>query len=1259
MLKLLLAVVSGVCGLVFAQGPGPLQPPANGPRRADPAWTALANCTLHPAPGQTVPNATVVFRDGVVVAILPGADGQPARVPLGPRVIDSTDLHVYAAFIDPYVEVDAPAPAPGSPGVHWNAGVTPQRRALDGAGADAATAEALRKLGFGAAGIAPRGGTFRGTGALVSLAKAPDDPSVARPPVYRADIYQGVSFETARGGYPNSLMGAIALVRQTLADAAWLDALPEGAARAAALENEACLAFLSRSYDGVTPLLMDTADELDALRAAGVAKEFDRRAILLGSGTEFRRLEAIAAEKVPLFLPLNFPRTPDVGSLAKIDSTELRDLMTWEQAPTNPRRLAKAGVQFALTTARLRDRAQFTENLRKAIGAGLSPDQALAALTTTPAAMLLADGQLGTVEPGKRANLIVADGPLFEKKTRLRAVWIDGRPHELYTPGDDLSGEWTLDVPGAPEGKRKLVIEGTSITLHRDDASVKASRVSIEGGRVNFTFDHAPLGGREGVSAGSGVIERDAARRPVRLVGQGLHADGTSFVWSAARQPRSLAGLWPLVFERADAARPAPMLVFDDAGALTIVGADGSETPAPCQWDGATLRYDVPGVAGTRVEATPDFTDTPPTIAGAVVTPNARYPFTGTRAGVQGTWRVTKADAEIRNPDAEDALSIEIGKDSVTLTFTKPKGENAQRPKPTVIKGEDVKVEGRTVRFTHDLAPLGGAGKSTDVMRIFGDTLAGESTLPDGATHTYEAARRKKDDADDEDPMLKDIPESLPTPFGPYGSTQRPAQGTFVLRNGTVWTNTDRGILKNATVVVAAGKVVGIVEAGAPLPAVPADAVLIDCAGKHVTAGIIDAHSHTGISRGVNESGQAITAEVRIQDVTNPDTTNWYWQLAGGVTTVLNLHGSANAIGGQSQVNKVRWGAARPNDMHFEGAVAGIKFALGENPRGANSSSPREAGAGGGGARYPQTRMGVEMLIRDRFTAAREYAALRKSARPPRRDLELDALAEILEGTRLVHCHSYRQDEIVMLCHVAKEFGFKIGTFQHILEGYKVADYVRDHSGGGSGFADWWAYKVEVQDAIPQGLPLMQLVGATTSFNSDSDELARRLNVEAAKAVKYVGLPEEEAWKFVTLHPAQQLKIDSRVGAIRPGMDADLAVWSGPPMSTLSRCETTFVDGRRLFSLESDAAHREVIRAERSRLVQKILAERKKAGADDAPAAGAGEGPRRRQRPGGPPTDALSDEEAAAIREFYLDLEMRGKTPNQPGLCGCGFDHWE
>jgi imidazolonepropionase-like amidohydrolase len=379
--------------------------------------------------------------------------------------------------------------------------------------------------------------------------------------------------------------------------------------------------------------------------------------------------------------------------------------------------------------------------------------------------------------------------------------------------------------------------------------------------------------------------------------------------------------------------------------------------------------------------------------------------------------------------------------------------------------------------------------------------------------------------------------------------------------------------------------------------------VTIDCTGKHITPGLIDCHSHTGISRGVNESGEAVTAEVRVRDVVNPDDINWYRELAGGVTTVNQLHGSANAIGGQSCTTKLRWGAVSPDDMVMQTQVDGIKFALGENPRGANGF--RES------TRYPQTRMGVEALIRDRFLAAADYReqwknynALdpkqRAAVVPPRRDLELAALAEVLAGTRRVHCHSYRQDEIFMLCGIAKEFGFRIGTFQHVLEGYKVGEAIRESAYGASSFSDWWAYKLEVFDAIPENGAILHEVGVNVSFNSDSDELARRLNTEAGKAVKYGGLAPADALKFVTWNPAVQLGIEAQVGSLEQGKAADLAIWSADPLSYAAICEQTWVEGTLRFSRQADAELRSKANQERQRLLQKALA----AGKDRKPRGG-------------------------------------------------------
>ncbi|NQX92194.1 MAG: amidohydrolase family protein, partial [Flavobacteriales bacterium] len=354
----------------------------------------------------------------------------------------------------------------------------------------------------------------------------------------------------------------------------------------------------------------------------------------------------------------------------------------------------------------------------------------------------------------------------------------------------------------------------------------------------------------------------------------------------------------------------------------------------------------------------------------------------------------------------------------------------------------------------------------------------------------------------------------------------------------------------------------------------------LDAKGKDVTPGIIDEHSHIAITRGVNEGTQASSAEVSIQHSVNSEDINIYRQLSGGVTTSQLLHGSANPIGGQSAIIKLRWGMS-PQEMLFDEAAPFIKFALGENVKQSNWGDYQRQ-------RFPQTRMGVEQVFYDHFVRAREYGEAwekyntamanltrkqkRKKEFPtaPRVDLELQTLWEILERERFISCHSYRQDEINMLMHVADSMGFTLNTFTHILEGYKLADKMAEHGAGGSTFSDWWAYKFEVKDAIPYNGAIMWEQGVVTAYNSDDAEMARRLNQEAAKAHKYGGVPQEEALKFVTLNPAKLLHIDHLVGSLKVGKHADLVIWSDNPLSIYAKAEQTFVDGRRFWDVNKD-----------------------------------------------------------------------------------------
>jgi N-acetylglucosamine-6-phosphate deacetylase len=419
-------------------------------------------------------------------------------------------------------------------------------------------------------------------------------------------------------------------------------------------------------------------------------------------------------------------------------------------------------------------------------------------------------------------------------------------------------------------------------------------------------------------------------------------------------------------------------------------------------------------------------------------------------------------------------------------------------------------------------------------------------------------------------------------PLGAFGRDGPPELlDRFALTNATIWTCGPPGKLEQATLLVERGKIAAI---GTNLQ-LPADTRRIDVGGRHVTPGIIDCHSHMATDGGVNESGQAITAEVRIGDFIDANDISIYRQLAGGVTTANILHGSANPIGGQNQLIKLRWGSL-PEQLKLAGAPGGIKFALGENVKQSNSQSS---------TRYPQTRMGVEQLIRDALHAAQAYDLRRRewqdrgTGLPPRRDLELDALAEVLNHQRWIHCHSYRQDEILAVLRTLESFDVQMGTLQHVLEGYKVAEVLRRHGAMASAFSDWWAYKFEVFDAIPYNGALMHEAGVVVSFNSDDQELARHLNQEAAKAVKYGNVPAEEALKFVTLNPARQLRIDDQVGSLEVGKDADFVVWSNQPLSNFSRCEQTWIDGRRYFDMDQDRQWRERDETLRRKLIAQII----------------------------------------------------------------------
>lgn len=412
-----------------------------------------------------------------------------------------------------------------------------------------------------------------------------------------------------------------------------------------------------------------------------------------------------------------------------------------------------------------------------------------------------------------------------------------------------------------------------------------------------------------------------------------------------------------------------------------------------------------------------------------------------------------------------------------------------------------------------------------------------------------------------------------------YGFKEKPKQQNIIIENATIWTNEKDGIIQNGSILIENGKI-SFVSKGEY--AFSVNAQVYDAKGKHLTSGIIDEHSHIAISRGVNEDGQAISAEVSIEDVVNPEDIDIYRQLSGGVTAAQLLHGSANPIGGQSALIKLKWGY-NANEMLIPNAPKFIKFALGENVKQSNWGDFNRT-------RFPQTRMGVEQIYYDAFDRAKKYDA-DKLANPNsyRVDLELETLSEILNKKRFITCHSYIQSEINMLMKVADSMNFTLNTFTHILEGYKVADKMKAHGAGASTFSDWWAYKYEVNDAIPHNAALMTKMGVVTAINSDDAEMGRRLNQEAAKAVKYGGLSEEEAWKLVTLNPAKLLHLDKRMGSIAEGKDADLVLWSANPLTAEAKVLLTIVDGVVLFDAQEDVRMQVRNAQEKARIITKMM----------------------------------------------------------------------
>ncbi|MFG0265217.1 MAG: amidohydrolase family protein [Rhodopirellula sp. JB055] len=1055
----------------------------------------------------------ILIRAGRIVAVNDSIDPPP-----GCRVVDCSGKTIYAGWINAWQE--APSDSLTSGDDYWNANIVANRQI--GNLSSVPNASKLRSQGFTTTVLAPKGRIIGGQPSVWSLNESKSDADNAHAGPQRiADLkWMTAALSVPRGNdsgerYPNSPMGAVALLRQSLYDAQWYrdaSAAHDANPSLPQPDHSETLQTLHRALGGST-FVFDCPNERMALRAQKIANEFSLRSIVRGSGREYREAEAIAALERVLLLPLDFPEAPDVSTPESAREVDLVNLMDWKFAPTNPAEMIRQGATICLTTDRLDDPGKFLAGLRTAVKHGLSRRDAIAGLTTTPAGLLGLERTHGRIAAGMSANLILAEGDLFEKDTKVWKVLVDGQEfvinEEPETKVESLVGSWKLRMPADSATKVELSIEQKDGRLSAELIGTTPEEETSE----EASSEEEPTETEADDDAGQDANEEesDAEEESDDSDDAESEADGEEEKQNAEPMEQTSKQKLKKIVQRLD----------QFAGQITC---DDSED----------------------------------TLCQALGLPE------GTHRVVIRSGAKTLADVSESEPLSIEFYPIGMPARRFETSWVEPETESEDTPKEESADNESSDGEDK---------------ESDDVED---PKEAGAEDPDEGELAAVETEQESDASAEDE-PVVDEL--QIVRPLGAYGRTEPVAPVNRVLFQGAlVWTCEDRDDLAvpetPMDVLVEDGRIVAVEEHIA-VP-IGEDCTIIDASGKHITPGLIDCHSHAATDGGINESGQVVTSEVRIGDFIDNTDMTIYRQLAGGVTTANILHGSANPIGGQNQVVKFRWGDPM-DDFRFQDAPLGIKFALGENVK-RNTS------------RYPNTRMGVEQLLRDQFLAAREYAvahrrwdAGQRDTLPPRVDLQLQALVEIQDGNRWIHCHSYRQDEIMATLDVLDEFGIRIGSLQHILEGYKVADRMAEHGAMASSFADWWAYKFEVYDAIPYNGVLMHNKGIVVSYNSDDAEMGRHLNTEAGKAIKYGGVAPTEALKFVTLNPAKQLRIEDRVGSIEVGKDADLVVWSGPPMSTTSRCEQTWIDGRPMFRLEDEAKLRARDEAWRNQLIQELL----------------------------------------------------------------------
>jgi imidazolonepropionase-like amidohydrolase len=968
-----LGLVVWMCGMavgVWAQKYFPV----NGVADERPGTFALTHATIYTDYQTKIEDATLVIRDGRVVAT-----GTSVSIPDGAQIIDLKGKYIYPAFVDPYSSYGLPA-VKASTGSRrnpqydskkegpygWNEAVRSEYDAVAEFTVNKDDAADLRKIGFGAVASHKRDGIHRGSSVFVNLGDGSDQDNVLRS---RASAH--FSFNKGSSGqmYPNSIMGMVALIRQSYLDAQWY--ARQGKSEQTNLSLEAF-----NNLKGLPQVFEANNNKLRVLLADQIGDEFGVQYIIKGNGDEYQRLDEIKKTNASLIIPVNFPDAYDVADPLEALHISYTDLKHWELAPVNPKFLSDAGIEFSFTISGLKDQADYIKNVRKAVDHGLSPDQALKAMSFTPAKQLNMQNEVGSLKNGMRSNFFVASGDLFgDESPEIYQTWVDGIKYEMKPlEKTDFSGTYVLTIG---DSTYQMVI----------DPAQKAKIKINDSTKIDVDFK---------------------VKGNVVLLGFEPNGKSQQYRLSGWKTDKGLAGN----------------------------GRDGDEN-----WV---------------------------------------------------NWEASLSEAE---------------------------------------NSEEKEVEKK---------------KDKENEISYGDIIY---------------------------------------PFTAYGWTQAPSQELMLFQNATVWTMDADSVLGNTDVLIESGK---IKQIGQGLPT--GNAKVIDATGMHLTPGIIDEHSHVGLS-GVNESSHAIVAEVRMYDAVDSEDIDVYRQLSGGVTAAQLLHGSANPVGGQSALVKFRWGKA-PLDLRIKGADGYIKFALGENVKQSNWGDANTI-------RFPQTRMGVEQVFVDGFTRAKEYDAIWRAYNAlsskakaktiaPHRDLQLETLAEIVNSRRFITSHSYVQSEINMLMKVAEQFDFRVNTFTHILEGYKLADIMVKHGVGGSTFSDWWAYKYEVKDAIPYNAALMTQAGVTVAINSDDAEMARRLNQEAAKSIKFGKMEEYEAMKMVTINPAKLLHLEDRMGSIKVGKDADLVLWTDHPLSVYAKSQMTLVDGIPYFDRDVDRKRQKEIQAERARIIEKM-----------------------------------------------------------------------